>query len=766
MNIADLFFGLRADDKQLQLDVSKAGNKAGQTFGQKFQANIGRVISTSVGTVLGAGFAIAAKGAAELDAATRQFQADTGATAEEATKASHAIAGMYRDNLQGFEQISAALSKVHTDLGLAGEEAEKVTEQFLKFGTATGQDAAEAVSSVDDILDAWNLTAADSAEIMDLLIASHQEYGGSIADNEKALGDLAPAMQALGADVDDTVGLLNLFASSGIDASKATAALNKAVAGLKPGQTLDDLIEQISSIEDPTLRAQEAVKVFGARGGVALANALRPGIDSLQDFVPAAEKIEGATERAADAIESSFGNQFKLLLKNAGGALAEFGNNFGPLLMVAAQIGPKTLGALSAGIGGLAGKAFPDLVAKLGLSRGQTPATPMYVADVTGGGLPGAVGSGGKLGLIGGMAALSAGVAVSALAIMGLGELSNALSTPEQKAAFQANLREQNLRKRRPGSMAPLASTGSEMFGPPRPAQMGGSSPDERENEWTSGWSRGVDKLHDDLIKAIQTIRESNDPAAIGAAVSTAIASVIGGRGSAETTRGLIDNLKTQLVAAEAANNVPLATQIKAAIAQLEPFAKGRQWQSEQLAKAQKVVDSNKTTADKVAALKTIQSGLLSHQRTMAAGIIGQQIKTVQRLDSLPNRLKNALGGILFSGSAPGKEKDDTFTSPKPPKKSPAFGGKPPDERALGGPVFAGDPYWVGEQGKRELFVPRVSGQIVPISGMDAGSGGSRQGDINVSVQGLIRARDPFELAQQVRRVRDFVTVTPSRQPA
>jgi hypothetical protein len=34
--------------------------------------------------------------------------------------------------------------------------------------------------------------------------------------------------------------------------------------------------------------------------------------------------------------------------------------------------------------------------------------------------------------------------------------------------------------------------------------------------------------------------------------------------------------------------------------------------------------------------------------------------------------------------------------------------------RQHGGPVSAGTPYWVGEGGKAELFVPRTSGTIVP----------------------------------------------------
>jgi TP901 family phage tail tape measure protein len=44
--------------------------------------------------------------------------------------------------------------------------------------------------------------------------------------------------------------------------------------------------------------------------------------------------------------------------------------------------------------------------------------------------------------------------------------------------------------------------------------------------------------------------------------------------------------------------------------------------------------------------------------------------------------------------------------------------------RALGGPVTAGMPYWVGERGVPELFVPSSSGRIVPAEQVSRGGGG------------------------------------------
>ena len=52
-----------------------------------------------------------------------------------------------------------------------------------------------------------------------------------------------------------------------------------------------EFIEHLASIEDPGQRATEAIEVFGARGGAGLANAIRPGMQGLDDFKVSAEEM-------------------------------------------------------------------------------------------------------------------------------------------------------------------------------------------------------------------------------------------------------------------------------------------------------------------------------------------------------------------------------------------------------------------------------------------------------------------------------------------
>jgi hypothetical protein len=366
-SVADLFASLFLDDSQFQAQIVRSADKGALTAGQRISKGLGKALTTGLGALAGAGFGMMVQGATELDAATQKLTADTGLTGQAAKDAEGAIAGMYQHNLQGFDQIGAAMAVVINGLDLTGAAADAMTEKFLEFATATGQEAAPAVSSFHELLNAWSLTAEAAPGIMDQLIASHQKYGSSVAENEDALRKLAPQMSALGMNIDDTIGLLNLFDVAGMDSSKAMFALNTAVKNLKPGQTLNDLIKQVSSIEDPTVRAQMAIKLFGARGGVNLANALKPGITSLEQFKTSQEENANATTKAADAVKSGFGAQFQLILHNAGGALAELGTQFGPLIIAASMVGPK----IGAALGGLGTLILPKII---GMFKSTTPA--------------------------------------------------------------------------------------------------------------------------------------------------------------------------------------------------------------------------------------------------------------------------------------------------------------------------------------------------------------------------------------------------------
>ena len=350
MNIGDLFLALLADGSRLESGVVKEAEKAGdagaKTLGKRLSGALRtdglKVFQRSFGLLAGA----VSAGAMKMEEATADFASQTGVSMDEAKAAMEGVNRTAGDQRMSLDAVKEAAIRVRRDLGLTGEAAAKMTDDFARFARVTKQDAAGAVSAFDDILDAWNMTAADAGPIMDKLLVAQQKYGGSITDNQAALKAMAPSLQAMGSSLDDGIELLNLFAASGIDASQTTRALNTAVKNLKPGQSLDDLVREIAAIEDPAKRAQRAIEVFGSRGGVALANALRPGMESLDEFGISAEEAAGATQEAADKIDGTFTGRIKKAISQAGAWIRGLGADFGPALT-----GMASLVSLASSIG-------------------------------------------------------------------------------------------------------------------------------------------------------------------------------------------------------------------------------------------------------------------------------------------------------------------------------------------------------------------------------------------------------------------------------
>jgi hypothetical protein len=782
--IADIFAAVRLDLQtgQFEVDAAKVAGTVGDSMSKQLSSKLKSAALAGIGALGGMAFSAALTGANQLDAATRQLQADTGMTAEEAKNAEHALAGMFRNNLQGFDQIGAAMAKVHNDLGLTGDAANAATEAFLRFSTATGQDASAAVTSFDDILDAWNLTAGDAGSVMDKLIVSHQKFGGVIAVSESALAAMAPAMTAANMSIDDGIGLLNLFNASGIDASSAAAMLQRAIKQLKPGQSLNDLIAQVGAIEDPTLRAQKAMEIFGKQGAK-MAQALQPGITSLADFTVSTEEATDATDKAAAAIESGFGAKFKLLLKQASGALAEFGLNFGELAMVAAAFGPKFTTALLAGLGGLGALVIPkitgQLVGAIGLQSWMTTGTMI----------------GTTIGAAIGPAMAVAGVAavVAAWAIINdqLNQQAAGISTRLGEVVSAQTIEQLKQDKLAIGkAYAEIANLpfGTLLYGDQLASlqrDLDAADAAIAERLATGGIGAGSEFGKNLTESAAVAIAQGTPPAAMAADV---FASMVGGAAKPSirvSADQVVSVFGTTLVAG--VKNAAAHTGIEGMLALAAGISSARQKPLDAFDAMVEMLKTPMTSTQEAARLageltsQSLADGLRSHDPEIRAQAIAVKREILARLAEL--QTAKGIGAEAMAELVKGMEskdpeirkaataaydavmdklnatKDDAYTAGG--NAGTAFGagftaklpswliarnihqaGNP--ERASGGPVSAGMPYIVGEH-RPELFVPQTSGYILP------SVPASRGVSVNIERVEIADAHDEFSLTQQLQ---------------
>jgi len=402
VNIGDIFFALRGDGAPLQVDAKKAAEAAGAAAGMSFNKKFGgalRAASGAAGAGMGLAFAAATKGALELNEASSQFKAQTGANAEEAKAFSSTLISLNKVNVQSISEIGDTLTALKLHFDLTGEAAQAVAEQMLDFSRIVGVDGATAAKYFDELIDAGVTTVDKMSDTMDKLTYSHQKFGVPIGATIEALVKFAPAMNAVNLSTDQAIGLMNLLTESGLDAASASKAFNFALTKIKSPEELNRLMADIAATSNDFDRSQKAAALFGKKAGRGMAIALQPGQDSLESFMVTTEEATGAVKRAGDELDNSFGNRAKLILKQFSGALAEVGTSMGDLLLVAALLGPQFTRLLAGAVGGLAGWFGPKLLAAI---------------------LPGAISSGAAAGTAAGTAfgpAMAAGVALAAITI-------------------------------------------------------------------------------------------------------------------------------------------------------------------------------------------------------------------------------------------------------------------------------------------------------------------------------------------------------------
>jgi len=120
-----------------------------------------------------------------------------------------------------------------TQSGATSEQIGSLQQSIMDFAKTTGMANTDVVGAVDDIGDAWGLIAEESVGYLNVLKQSSEEYGTDIASVTSALSQVAPASKALGLSLDETNGIMNMFAASGLDSSQAIMALTYAAKTVK-----------------------------------------------------------------------------------------------------------------------------------------------------------------------------------------------------------------------------------------------------------------------------------------------------------------------------------------------------------------------------------------------------------------------------------------------------------------------------------------------------------------------------------------------------
>ena len=336
LKVGELYHVLKLDDRGFNASLKTAGESA------KSMSTLMKV--GVAGAVAVAGVAIAKMARTgmqdikDLDNAMKKYQVTTGATAEEAKKASDVIENLHRNNTDSMEQLGDAVTRMRQRFGELGDDLGKHTQDFLNFSKVTGQDTPKAIDDMSSILKGFNLDVSASARIMDQLMAVSQKTGASIPNLQSALAQASPAMKALNIPIEQGIALLGQLESRGVDAGSAVQGLRRAleaianptkqqaeamsILGMKAKQASDGTLDWSDSfpqlirrLQEGNLSAQEAssaIMLLG-RSGLEMVRGMEGGAQGIENLMEVIRNSEGTVTRASETYDKQLGERWELI---------------------------------------------------------------------------------------------------------------------------------------------------------------------------------------------------------------------------------------------------------------------------------------------------------------------------------------------------------------------------------------------------------------------------------------------------------------------
>ena len=215
-------------------------------------------------------------------------------------------------------------------------------KSVLQFATAVGANLADAAAVAGSSLRAFNLTSADTDDVLATLAVATNNSALSFDRIKDSIGTVFPVANAFGLSVKDTTALLGALANAGFDASSAATAtrniilkladangkLAKAMGG--PAKTFDEIINGLISLRNAGTDLNAALELTDKRS-VAAFSALLSGAESARELRQSLEDVGGELDRISRERLNTVEGSTKLLKSAWEGLTLAFQNSNGAI---------------------------------------------------------------------------------------------------------------------------------------------------------------------------------------------------------------------------------------------------------------------------------------------------------------------------------------------------------------------------------------------------------------------------------------------------
>lgn len=365
--------------------ASIAGIKAGNAYvvigaiddTGKMLAKIGRNIKrwgaslTSLGTDvlfkgLMASFPVAGmlNWTADFDDKMKRVQARTGATDEEMNTLSKTARTVGRDIGFTAGQIASildTLSQREFGLGDMQNMVRPIALLAKATGSGTEADTANAGRLMSQVLNSFNINAAESARVADILAVAANKSNFALDDLREAMSKVGPFAHQMGMSLEETVAIMAQMRNVEMEAetagiamrnillnasdSKAVAKFNESLKSM--GKEVIEFVDKAGNLKDPIQLLFEVFKILKTVGTAQRADLMgtlfgkRAAVPSMvagasqkafEDLMKQIENAAGEAERISKQMETGMGGAFRAIKTAVDSLAITIGKTLTPMI--------------------------------------------------------------------------------------------------------------------------------------------------------------------------------------------------------------------------------------------------------------------------------------------------------------------------------------------------------------------------------------------------------------------------------------------------
>lgn len=355
--IFKLFGSIFVDTSEANNEMDRAGNNA-EILGKKFGdvakkaddisnglSSVGKGFSTYVTaplTALGTASVLAFNA---VDDGMDKIITTTGAMGAKAEDLENVYKNVGKTIPDTFDNISSAVGDVSARFDVTGDQLQSMSEDFLKFSRVTGTDVATSVQLVSRAMGDAGIPAEQYKSVLDQLTKASQTSGISIETLTENLTKYGAPMRALGFDTQESIAIFAGWEKAGVNTEIAFSGMKKAISnwaseGKDSREEFKKTLQAIGETPDIATATSMAIEVFGQKAGPDLADAIKGGRFSYEEFLAVIEGSDGTLDNTFNSILDA-GDKFQLSFQKMQQAGADLGetilNVLAPMLETAAQ---------------------------------------------------------------------------------------------------------------------------------------------------------------------------------------------------------------------------------------------------------------------------------------------------------------------------------------------------------------------------------------------------------------------------------------------